>query len=212
MSRPISKAGARDVVGHLASRGVALAAVRGPGAHQPRQPAVLDVEPDGPGQLHDRDALLPDGVDLLRVGRHLVHRPPVDQRHGRCANAARRSHAVHGGVAGTHDAHARPDRDGPALLDAPQEGHAVDHAPGILARQAEPLRPLGPDGDEDRREPVRAERVEGDVDAGRHAVADLDAEPLEDGEVLVDLRLRQAVGGNRPADHAAGVRAAPRRS
>ena len=190
---------------NLAARGVPRAPVLGPGACHARQRALLDAEPDGPCQLHDLDALLPDGVDLLRVGRHLVDRPTVDQGDRRGADAARRAHAVHGSVAGANDAHAGADRDRPALPHAPQERHSVDHAAGILARQAEPLRQLGAHGHEDRREPGRAQRVERDVDAGTLAVADLDAEALQDAEILVDLGLRQAVGGDRPADHAARV-------
>ncbi len=109
---------ARDVVRNLAAGGVPVAgpAVLGPAAHQPDEPAVLDVEADRPRQLDDLDPFLADGVDLLGVGRHLVDGPAIDQRHGRGAHAARRPRAVHGGVAGAHDAHPRPDRDGAALL------------------------------------------------------------------------------------------------
>ena len=124
----------------------------------------------------------------------------------RGADATRRTHAVHGGVACAHDAHAGADRDRPALPHAAQEGHAVDHAAGILARQAESLRQLGAHGHEDGREPGRLQLVEREVDAGPLSVPDLDTETLEDAEVLVDLGLRQPVAGDRPADHATGVR------
>ena len=145
-------------------------------------------------------------MDLLRVGRHLVHGAPVDQRDGRPADTARGPDTVHGRVAGTHDAHARPDRHRPALADAAQEGHPVDHVARIVARQPQRLGLLGADRDEDLPEPLAAEVVEHHVHAGALAVADLDAEALQDGEVLVDLRLRQPVGGDRPGHHAAGIR------
>ena len=192
--------GTGDVVGNLAARGVPRAAVLGPGARHARQGAVLDAQTDRARQLHDLDALVPDGMDLLRVGRHLVDRPAVDQGDGRGADAPRRAHAVHGGVAGPHDAHAGADRDRPALPHAPQEGHAVDHAAGVLARQAESLRQLGAHRDEDGSEPGRAQLVEREVDAGTLPVPDLDAQALEDSR-----------GPGRSAPAATGSWGSPRR-
>ena len=53
VSRPISNSEPGTSRGTLRPAGVARPAVLGPGAHQPRQAAVLDVEADRPGQLHD---------------------------------------------------------------------------------------------------------------------------------------------------------------
>ena len=205
MSRPISNSEPATSSGTLRPEPSRLPAVLGPEALEREQPAVLDPQADRPGKLDDLDPLLADGVDLLRVGRHLVDGSPVDERDRLGADAACGPDAVHGGVAGTDDGHPRPDRHGPALADAAQEGHAIDHVRRILAGETERLRALGSDRDENGREPVAPKVVEHDVDAGALAVADLDAEALQDGEILVDLRLGEPVGRDRPADHAAGI-------
>ena len=53
--------------------------------------------------------------------------------------------------------------------------------------------------------PSLAQVLDREVDPGLLAVADLDAELLEDRHVLVDLVLGQPVRRDRPADHAAGI-------
>ena len=60
-----------------------------------------------------------------------------------------------------------------------QEGHPVDHASGVLARQAQASSPVGPPATKIAANPSRAECLEGEVDARRLAVSDLDAEAHE---------------------------------
>ena len=196
-----------DVVGDLAAGGVAVAAVLGPAADEAGERARprRGGRPAGPAP---RSRCPPRGWRGSPPGRPASGRPSggrssdTDEAPTRRADRAQ-SIAV-------SPAPTTPTR-GPIATGRPSRTLRRNVTPsitpcGVLARQAEPLRPLGADGDEDRREPVGAQVVERDVDAGPLAVADLDAEALEDREVLVDLRLRQAVGRDRPADHAAGVR------
>ena len=99
-----------------------------------------------------------------------------------------------------------PTTGGAALAHEAQELDPVEHARGILARQPEALALLGADRDEDGAEPVAAQAGHGHVAADADAIPELHAEALQDRQVLRDLRLRQAIGRDRPADHAAGVR------
>ena len=101
---------ARDVERHLPAGCVALAAVLGPGADEAGQLAILDVERGRACQLEQADPLRHAVVDLLRVGRHLVHRAAIDEGHRPGAEAAGRAGAVHRGVTGADHTDPRPDR------------------------------------------------------------------------------------------------------
>src|SRR5665811_232120 len=100
-------------------------------------------------------------------------------------------------VARSDDADTRADRDRILLANASEKSQRVDDAFAVFAVDTKVLRELSADGHEDTVESFAAQVLEGEVLACRLAVADLDAEFLEDRHVLVDLRFRQAVRRDR---------------
>ncbi len=196
-------------VGHiewdLAPRIVAIAAVLGLGADQPGEFAVFDMERGRVRQFDDVDALFLDGVDFLGIGRHLVDGAAIDQVHVLGSDSQRRTHGIHRRVARADDAHFGADWDGVLLAHAAQEADAVHHPVGVLTRKVQLLGELGSYGNEDGDIAVAAELLDGEVHTGLLAVPNLDPEFIQDRQVLIDLRLGEPVGRNRPADHSAGI-------
>ena len=120
-------------------------------------------------------------------------------------------HAVHRGEAAAHDddAGAGVARVRQAERGRPQVLEAVDDAVGVLVRDAQLVRVVAADGDDDAVEPLVLEVVEREVPAQLHVAAHRAAEP---GDRLVlgleDLHLGQAVLRDAVAEHAAGGRVA----
>jgi len=85
-----------------AAAGLVGGAGLGPDRLEPFDPLVPQ-HPIGrhPGQQLDPFAL--GGVHFLRVGRHLIAAPPVDDPHGRCIQAHHRPGHVQRGISPAHD-------------------------------------------------------------------------------------------------------------
>ena len=157
-----------------------------------------------------RDAFLDRLVDLVRRG-HVLHVAAVDEGHlGAPWRIDVREQSIEvkpppmtttrlPGVARVGQAEGR----GPEVLEA------VDDAVGVLAGDAELVRVVAADRDEDGVEALVLQVVEGEVAAEALVAHDLAAEP---GDRLVlgleDLDLRQAVLGDAVAEHPARRRVA----
>ena len=210
MSRPISNSEPGHVERDLAARRHrARRGTRSGRAREAGQPAVLHAE-RRPGARARRSRSPPPGWRGSPRGR-----PASGRRSGgrssetdAAPTPARRPRAVHRRVARRPTTPTR----GPTAIGRPSR-HARG---GTSPRRSRPRHPRRGGRAASRAGRRRATRTAAKPsarsassvtsDARAHAVADLDAEALEDREVLVDLRLRQPVGGDRPADHAAGVR------
>ena len=149
-------------------------------------------------------------MDLVRR-RHVLHVAAVDERHLLGALADRGPRAVHRGEAAADDddALARVARVRQAERRGPQVLEAVEHLGRVLARDAELVRVVAADRDDDRVEALVLEVVEREVAAQALVADDLAAEP-GDGLVLglEDLDLRQAVLRDAVAEHPARRRVA----
>ena len=168
---------------------------------------------DHPGRsgLEDRgDAFLDRLVDLARGG-HVLHVAAVDEGDLGRALADRCPAAVHRGEAAADDddALAGVARIGQAEGGGPEVLEPVEDLGRVLARDAQLVRVVAADRDEDRVEPLVLEVVEPEVPAELGIADHLAAEP---GDRLVlgleDLDLRQAVLGDAVAEHPAGRRVA----
>ena len=123
---------------------------------------VVDHDADRAGLEDGRDAFLDRLVDLVRRG-HVLHVAAVDERDLLRALADRRPRAVHRGEAAADDDDplARVARVRQAERRGAQVLEAVEDAVGVLARDAQLVRVVAADGDDDR--------VEALVLAGRRA-------------------------------------------
>ena len=79
------------------------------------------------------------------------------------------------------------------FADAPEEAQRVDYPVAVLPVDAEVLRELCPNRDEDPLEAIVAQVVEREVLTGSLSVADLNAKLFKDRHVLIDVGLRQAI-------------------
>ena len=164
----------------------------------------------GPGLEDGRDAFLDRLVDL--VGRrHVLHVAAVDERDLAGALADRRPRAVHRGEAATDDDDAlagvvrvrQAERRGAQVLEA------VDDAVGVLVRDAELVRVVAADRDDDRIEALHRQVVEREVAAETGVDDHLRAEAHDRFVLgLEDLDLGQPVLRDAVAEHAAGRRVA----
>ena len=149
-------------------------------------------------------------MDLVRC-RHVLHVAPVDEGHLGRALADRCPRAVHRGepAADDHDALAGVVRVGQAEGRRAQVLEPVEHLGRVLARDAELVRVVAADGDDDGIEALVGQVVEREVHAEPGVADDLAAEP---GDRLVlgfeDLDLGQAVLRDPVAEHPAGRRVA----
>ena len=154
------------------------------------------------GEIDDLRALVLGGLDLLGDGRHVLALAAVDDRHVR-AQPAGRAGGVDGGVAAADDDDALADRDLLAARHALEERQGRDHARELGAGQVDPGLFPGADGHEDG--VVLVGHV---VERGRLADVDveleLDAQPLDQLDLLVEHGLGQPVLRQRVAQHAAG--------
>ena len=111
-------------------------------------------------------ALLDHLVDLVRGG-HVLHVAAIDEGHLLGALADRGARAVHRGEAAAddHDPLAGVARIGQAERRDAQVLEAVEHALGVLARDAQLVRVVAADGDADGIEALVLEVVDGEVPA-----------------------------------------------
>ena len=171
----------------------------------------LSVIDAGRAGLEDRgDAFLDRLVDLVRRG-HVLHVAAVDERHFLGALADGGPRAVHRGEAAADDDDAlalvarvrQAERRGAQVLEA------VEDLGRVLARDAELVRVVAADRDDDRVEALVLQVVEREVAAQALVADDLAAEP---GHALVlgleDLDLGQAVLRDAVAEHPARRRVA----
>ena len=169
-----------------------------------RDPAVL-VADDAMrgGEVGDLRALVLGGLDLLGDRRHVLPLAPVDDRHVR-PEPARRAGGVDGGVpaADDDDASCRPGSARRATT-ASRNGSAGMTPVELGAGKVDPRLLPGADGEEDRVVLVR-DLVERDVLADVDVELEPHAEALDELDLLVEDRLRQAVLRQRVAEHAAG--------
>ena len=134
--------------------------------------------------------------------RHLLPRPPVQDRH-LCAQPERRARGVHRDVATAH--HDGPPADGRGLAQVPraQEAVARDHPLQLLAPDLQPLLGVGAGRQKEGPVPLLQEAVERDVPAHGAPRAELDAGAAD----VVDLRVQHVAGQpvrrDARAEHAA---------
>ncbi len=149
-------------------------------------------------------------MDLVR-GRHVLHVPAIDEGHLGGALADRGPGAVHRGEAAADD---HDPLAGVARILQPEGRRlevfqAVEDALGVLVRNAQLVRVVAADRDQDGIEALALEVVEGEVPAEGLVALDPAAQP---GHALVlgleDLDLGQAVLGDPVAEHPAGGRVA----
>ena len=173
-------------------------------------PCLVRDDPGRAGLEDGGDALLDRLVDLVRR-RHVLHVAAVDERDLAGALADRGPRAVHRGEAAADDddALALVVRVGQAERRGPQVLEAVEDPVGVLARDAQLVRVVAADRDDDRVEALVLEVVEREVPPELLVADDLAAEP---GDRLVlgleDLDLGQAVLRDAVAEHPAGRRVA----
>ena len=129
-------------------------------------PFVVGDDAGRAGLEDRRDAFLDRLVDLVRR-RHVLHVAAVDERHLGRALADRRPRAVHRGEAAADDddALARVARVRQAERRGAQVLEAVEDLVGVLARDAQLVRVVAADRDDDRVEALVLEVVEREVAA-----------------------------------------------
>ncbi len=203
--------GIGHVVGDLAARGVAIATVFGTTAHQSGQLPVLDVQSVGLGQFHDPDTFHPAGMDLLRIGGHLVYGPPINERYLRGADPPGGPNAVHRRISGSDDSDPGANGDGSAFAHAAQETQRIHDPLRVLTVQIEPLGQLSSHCHENGLVLVGPQIPQREIDAGSSAVANLDSQLCQNGQVLVDLVLGGAGTPESPRPPCPRRRGEPRR-
>ena len=142
-------------------------------------------------------------LHFLHQARHLLPAAAIEHPHVPGAQPDRGAGAVHGGIAAADHHHfVAQRRRVPA-------GHALqklDSRQGVfLALAAEPLCTLRPDGHEHRVVPL-AQAGQGEVFTPPLAHTEPRAEPPDGVDLRIQRILRQPVGGDSVAQHAAGER------
>ena len=173
-------------------------------------PFLSVIDADRAGLEDGGDAFLDRLVDLVRR-RHVLHVAAVDEGHFLGALADRRPRAVHRGepAADHHDALADVVGVGQAERRRAQVLEPVDALGGVLARDAQLVRVVAADRDDDGIEALVGQVVEREVAAEPGVADDLAAEPGDRFVLgLEDLDLWQAVLRDAVAEHPAGRRVA----
>ena len=127
-------------------------------------PVLSVIDPDRAGLEDGGDAFLDRLVDLVR-GRHVLHVAAVDEGDLGRALADRRPRAVHRGepAADDDDALAGVARVGQAERRGAQVLEAVEHLGRVLAGDAQLVRVVAADRDDDRVEALVGQVVEREV-------------------------------------------------